>query len=324
MKALNLIQRWTAGTALLLVSTAMASAQSGGVTVYTSMAEPAIAAVERAFEAAHPEIDVTVLRLVTGNLTTRFASEADTGINAADVLIIATPTLFNNHPEWFVDLDEAGIENYDSWPEAFRQGNHAQALFGVNTIFYNTNNVSPEDAPTGWEDLLDPRWRGNAVMIDPASSETYMSWALNMREAFGDEFLTGLAAQELTIANGGLDAAQAVASGAVDISFSAMANQAEGLLAQGAPLGVLEVANPALGNEHSIGIAANAPNPENARIFTNWFLSEEGQGVACVTTAASALGDVPGCKPLPEGFITPSFDIPREVSDEIMALLGLL
>src|SRR3546814_10313747 len=99
-------------------------------------------------------------------------------------------------------------------------------------------------------------------MIDPTSSETYMSWAVNMRKAFGDQYLVDLGKQELTIAKGGLDAAQAVASGAADVSFSAMANQAEGLLAQGAPIGVVEVTNPALGNEHSIGIAAKAPRSE--------------------------------------------------------------
>ncbi len=312
-----------AASAIVVASSSASMAQSGTVAVYTSMAEPAIAAVERAFEADHPGIDVEVLRLVTGNLQTRFATEAETGVNAADVLIIATPALFNANPEWFVDLGAQGIANYDSWPSQFQKGNHAQALFGVNTIFYNLNNVSEADAPKGWEDLANPRWRGKAVMIDPASSETYMSWALNMRKAFGDEFLTALAAQELTIASGGLDAAQAVASGAADISFSAMANQAEGLLAQGAPIGVLEVTGPALGNEHSIAIAANAPNLENAKIFTEWFLSPKGQGIACVGTAASALGEVEGCKTLPDSFVPPSFGIPQEEADEIMALLGL-
>src|SRR3546814_10786375 len=120
-----------------------------------------------------------------------------------------------------------------------------------------------------------------------------------MRKAFGDQYLVDLGKQGRPIAKGGLDAAQAVASGAADVSFSAMANQAEGLLAQGAPIGVVEVTNPALGNEHSIGIAAKAPNLENAKIFANWFLSEDGQGVACVGSAASALGDIPGCKALP-------------------------
>ena len=317
------LSRGLVAAVLLSAGTSVAIAQSGAVTVYTSMAEPAIAAVEMAFETAYPDIDVTVLRLVTGNLTTRFASEAETGINSADVLIIATPVLFRTHPEWFVNMESAGIPNYDSWPEQFKQGNHAQALFGVNTIFYNTDNVSPEDAPNGWQDLLDPRWKGTSVMIDPASSETYMSWAFNMRKAFGDDFLAGLADQDLIIASGGLDAAQAVASGAADISFSAMSNQAEGLLAQGAPIGVLEVSGPALGNEHSIGIAANGPNPQNAKIFANWFLSAQGQSAGCIGTAASGLGEVEGCKALPPDFVTPSFDLPKAEVDEILALLGL-
>ena len=31
------------------------------------------------------------------------------------------------------------------------------------------------------------------AMIDPASADTYRSWALNMRKAFGDQFLVDLA-----------------------------------------------------------------------------------------------------------------------------------
>ena len=315
-----------AGVALPLLSfigSMSVHAQSGEVAVYTSMAEPAIQAVEKAFEADHPEIDVAVLRLVTGTLTTRFANEAQSGVDAADVLIIATPTLFKTNPEWFLPLAGAEVANYETWPQKFRAANFAQALFGSNTIFYNTNTVSLEDAPKVWQDLLKPRWKGKAVMIDPSASETYMSWALNMRKAFGDQYLSDLGKQDLVIAKGGLDAAQAVASGAADVSFSAMANQADGLLAKGAPIGVVEMTAPALGNEHSIGIAAKAPHMDNAKIFTNWFLSEKGQSAACVGSAASALGEVPGCKRLPSDFIPPSFDIPAADSDTVLGLLGI-
>src|SRR3546814_16246262 len=102
-------------------------------------------------------------------------------------------------------------------------------------------------------------------MIDPTSSETYMSWAVNMRKAFGDQYLVDLGKQELTIAKGGLDAAQAVASGAADVSFSAMANQEDGPLAQGAPNGVVQVTNPALGNQHSTATHTTAPHHHKAK-----------------------------------------------------------
>src|SRR3546814_5307092 len=118
-------------------------------------------------------------------------------------------------------------------------------------------------------------------MIEPASSDTYLSWALNMREAVGGQFLIDRGKQDLTIAKDGLDAAQAVASGASAISVPPFSSHAAKLLEQGAPIGIVTPGAPSLGNETSIGLAAAAPNPENARLFFDFYLSEAGQAAAC-------------------------------------------
>src|SRR3546814_2551661 len=84
------------------------------------------------------------------------------------------------------------------------------------------------------------------------------------------------------------------------------------LLEQGAPIGIVTPGAPSLGNETSIGLAAAAPNPENARLFFDFYLSEAGQAAACGGESASGLGDIPGCQPLPDDFVPPSFDIDRK------------
>ena len=43
----------------------------------------------------------------------------------------------------------------------------AARLVGVG-IAYNTVNVTPEEAPKSWNDLLDPKWNDQIVMSDPA------------------------------------------------------------------------------------------------------------------------------------------------------------
>ncbi|WP_162783635.1 ABC transporter substrate-binding protein [Devosia naphthalenivorans] len=296
-------------------------AQSGELTVYSSHAEPVSKALTEGFNERYPEIDVTLLRLVTGNLATRFANEAVSGVNAADVIIIATPVVFEENPEWFRPL--SGVEAYDDWPDDLKTENHAKAVFAESLIFYNTNNVSEEESPKAWSDLLDPKWKGRITLVDPSSAETYMSWAFHIRETFGDEFLTTLAKQDLTIAKGGVDAAQAVASGAADIAVPPAATHATALLKQDAPIGIVPVGQPTLGNETSIAIAAKAPNPENAQIFLEWYLSEEGQGIACAEVSSSGLGDVSGCLPFASDYVTPEFGISEAEAAEIMALLGM-
>ena len=292
------------------------------MTVYASQATAE--KVVELFEQEYPQIDVDLLHLVTGPLATRFANEAETGVNAADVLIIATPSIFHRHPEWFVPLAEAGSAAYDAWPEGLKTETYVRATIGKAVVLYNTNNVPPDQAPKTWQDLLDPRFAGKLGLIDPSSSDTYMSWALNMRKTFGDQYLIDLGAQNPTVAGGGLDAAQAVASGAVDASVPPFATHATNLIAQGAPVGIANIGAPTLGNLTSIGLPVNAPNAENAKLFFEFYLSPEGQSAACGGVSASGLGEgVPNCEPLPADFVPPSFDIPEAEVEEILTLLGM-
>ena len=321
MSLTKLALKLTFAITLTTSATTLATAQSGEVNVYVSQASAKD--VVALFEQEYPDIRVNLLHLVTGPLATRFANEAETGVNAADVLIIATPSVFHSHPEWFVSLPEAGLPAYDAWTESLKTENYVRSTIGKATILYNTNNVAADEVPDSWEDLADPRWQGKLTLIDPSSGDTYMSWALNMRRAFGDEFLQAIAAQNPTIAGGGLDAAQSVASGAADISVPPFATHASDLISQGAPLAVANIGGPSLGNLTSIGLAARAPNPENARLFFEFYLSEAGQSAACAGVSASGLGQVPNCEELPADFIPPSFDIPSEESEAILTLLGI-
>ena len=49
---------------------------------------------------------------------------------------------------------------------------YATAFASLSPIGYNTNLVKPEDAPTTFADLLDPRWQGKIVKGDPNYSGT--------------------------------------------------------------------------------------------------------------------------------------------------------
>jgi iron(III) transport system substrate-binding protein len=302
--------------------TGVALAQSGKVTVYASQATTED--VVKLFEQKYPDIDVDLLHMVTGPLATRFSNEAETGVNAADVLIIATPSIFHVHPEWFLKLPEIGSAAYDAWPEPLKTDTYVRSTIGKAVVLYNTNLVPPDQAPKTWQDLLDPRYKGMVGLIDPSSSDTYMSWALNMRKAFGDQYLTDLGAQNPIVAGGGLDAAQAVASGAVAVSVPPFAVHATKLIEQGAPVGIANIGAPTLGNLTSIGLPAKAPNAENARLFFEFYLSPEGQSAACGGVSASGLGEgVPNCEPLPADFVPPSFDIPEADVEAILTLLGI-
>ena len=61
---------------------------------------------------------------------------------------------------------------------------------------YNTQNVTEEEAPKHWKDLLNETFRDQIIMTDPTESGTtaYLVGALVNNEAYGWAFFEDLAA----------------------------------------------------------------------------------------------------------------------------------
>jgi iron(III) transport system substrate-binding protein len=84
----------------------------------------------------------------------------------------------------------------------------------VITITYglliNTNLVKPEDEPTGWFDLLDPKWKGKLLLDDP---RTNGAGHIFFTGTFGPEFHRKLAAQNPTLTQETQESSRRVARG---------------------------------------------------------------------------------------------------------------
>ena len=70
-------------------------------------------------------------------------------------------------------------------------------------------------------------------------------------------------------------------------------------------------------------MSSKAPDPNAARLFMNYLLTEDAQQVLNKDTGSSPLGDLPGTLPLPEGYESVDFGAAVEGKDEVLAQLGL-
>jgi iron(III) transport system substrate-binding protein len=72
-------------------------------------------------------------------------------------------------------------EGYPAWA----QQDDTIIQFGIEYVapIYNKELVKPEDVPTRYEDLTDPKWYNKLVMPDPASHATTISWLVGLKEA---------------------------------------------------------------------------------------------------------------------------------------------
>src|SRR5690606_17761462 len=89
-------------------------------------------------------IRVSHIRLSSGQLTQRFASEREAGVINADVLDVADPSLFNTKPEWFVKLSPEEVPGLAAYPKATETTNGWRDKFvdlrtNLATVQYNTD-----------------------------------------------------------------------------------------------------------------------------------------------------------------------------------------
>lgn len=174
-------RRWLAGPALALalLLAACAGGEEGGsqvLTVYSPHGEALLDRFAEAFEAENPGVDVQALDLGSQEVLDRIRSERANP--QADVWFGAPSSLFATA------ADEGLLDPFQpSWAAAV--GEHADAqqrFYGVyltpEVIAFNSEVVDSASAPTDWDDVLDPRWRGQVIIRDPIASGT-------MRTIFG-------------------------------------------------------------------------------------------------------------------------------------------
>lgn len=161
----------------LATGLAACSEASSVLTIYSPHGREQLVAFEQRFEASHPGVDVQWVDMGSQEAIDRIRSER------------ANPqgdVWFGGSASFFARAAAEGLlEPYrPSWaetvmPEARGPDN---LYFGVYitppVIAYNSDALLRADAPHDWDDVLDPRWKGELLIRDPVASGT-------MRTIFG-------------------------------------------------------------------------------------------------------------------------------------------
>lgn len=276
----------------------------GTVNVYTSELLTYSEAIDAAFMSATPHQVITAPRVVAAELIQRIEAEQAAGGVQADVLQIADKSIWSAHPEWFLDLADVGLENYDAYPDDSKwQGKCIATVIQAGGFVYNTDLVDEAHAPKTWEDLLDPYFKDKLALTDPRASAPYMSWALRMMDEYGVEYLEGIAAQNPVLFDSASPAAQDVAAGAHLVNVQGFASNSSELIEQGAPLTWVPGSDPSTGQVTCTGIFAGTKNLDAAKAYVDFLMTEDAQSAGCTGIAAgSPLGNIPNCIVLPDGW----------------------
>lgn len=173
------------------------------------------------------------------------------------------------------------------WADNAKRYVYSFTAYMTETIWYNPSLVKPEEI-NSWDSLLDPKWKGKIVILDPRSPGSGESnWAFLLKIK-GEQFLAKLAAQEMTVGRNLRQLAEAVARGKSAISIGVSYYTYLPFIKAGLP--VKSISNIKEGyyagtGSGNLAVLRNQAHPNAAKVFVNWLLSREGQ-----TALTKALG----------------------------------
>ena len=227
------------------------------------------------FKQKYPFLRVELARAGSVDVAGKVVEEYSAGVYLADAFELAAHgLLFARDLGVLQPFTSPEAVNYE--PSAIERGRHwISVREGYTGIGFNTQQISPAEAPKTYQDLLDPKWKGR--MAISSLTTTAANWVGTMLINYGIDFVRKLGQQNLRPYR---ITARAVAnlmiSGEVALSPTTYLSHMEASRAKGAPL-AWNAPGPVPVTDTSVALAAKAPHPHAAMLFVDFLLSKEAQ-----------------------------------------------
>jgi iron(III) transport system substrate-binding protein len=300
-----------------------AAKAEGTVMVYHTAGDETIQPVFKRFQEKY-NIKVEDFHAAGAPLTVRFSTESAAGQMAADVFYASDTTVFAKYPSLFQKLSSETFPGYNELPaqDKLESGlaiGHAQVSFA---FMYNTKKVQAEDVPKTWNDLVDPKWKGQTLLVDPQSSTTYLA-AFNMVRKYVPGIISEILANNPRLVESASPAAQQISAGAASIAFINYPSHVFPLMEKGAPIKWVTIGAPEITRNAWIG-ATKGPHPNAGRLLLHFLLSDEGLKIYCsrangAKTITDPEGKRTGCNSLDkDALFLPDDPLSKTDRDEVV------
>jgi len=257
-----------------------AARKEGKVVWYTSLALPSAEKVAKLFEAAYPGVKIEVHRTGSQRILQRVMQELQANIKNVDVIHTsdAGHYVLLKEKKLLMKYTPAGA---DALPAGFKDkdGYHYGLRATVTVIAYNTKAIPAAEAPRTWKDLLDPKWKGKLVTAHPGYSGVIATHVLALVHLSGWDYFKQLAQNKPMLVQSAVDPGGVVASGERPVAVDGGDYTFYQLKKQGNPV---EIVYPKEGVPLVVSpsaIAAFAPHPNAAKLFTDFIFSLDVQQV---------------------------------------------
>jgi iron(III) transport system substrate-binding protein len=143
-------------------------------------------------------------------------------------------------------------------------------------IAYNPNNVPAADAPKKWEDLLDPKWK-DAINVKVSNSGLQHGVWYMLLPILGMDYFKKFGDQKPRAFDSYVQQYDRLVNQQDKLIHTAQYSGYLEWKAKGAPVAFVTPPGGLPATAESWGIVGNAPHPNAARLYMDWFLSPVGQ-----------------------------------------------
>jgi len=250
--------------------------QEGNLIIYSVWDVEHLKVITDAFMKRYPGIKATYWQARNPEIVTRALTELQAGQPSFDIV------LSDNAPP--VIRAAGGIMNYETVQSAvlyLHDPTMATVSLQVQALAFNTKKIKPADLPKSWEEVANPKYKGVIALDDPMRAGPLSSMLAGLKTQWNDDarfnkFVKGLKALNVPVHKSTSAMFRLVISGEYAICMPALLHDVMEEMHKGTPVSYVKTIPPVVFPRQA-GIYSKAPNPNAAKLFAEWMISEEGQ-----------------------------------------------
>ena len=250
-------------------------AKKEGAVAYASPAEEnQVSKLMEGFMSKYPGIKGQSLGGQQEDISNRILAEARAGRSSFDIVGIGT--FLGEYREANALAEIHDLIGDARYPAKFRGKDFYSWNLLSMVIAYNTNLVKASEAPKGYMDILDPKWKGK-IAVD-SSPDT---WVFGMLNKWGNEKTYDyqkqlIQDQKALIRKGHTNQTNLLIAGAFPVAVELYSYKIADMKNKGAPIDMIFPKEFVSAEVSGVGISSRAPHPYAALLFARFHVDPNG------------------------------------------------
>jgi len=255
-----------------------AAEKEGKVVWYASVDVKVAEEVAKAFKEQYPKIEVEVERSGSERVLQRINQEYQSGIHNVDIVNSsdASHFLFWKQQKWLAPHTPPDVRKFAPQYKD-PEGYFATWRASLSCMAYNTNIVKDADAPKGYKDLLDPKWKGKLTKAHPGYSGTALTGTYALVKVLGWGYFESLAKQGVQQLQSTTATPKSIASGERAVMVDGNEYNVFIEMKKKSPVKPIYAVEGTPFISSPTAIFAEAPHPNAARVFENFIYTPKIQ-----------------------------------------------